>query len=252
MRVRLQVAYDGRRFRGFADQPPGVRTVAGVLKSALQKVLRLPDPVELTCAGRTDAGVHAWDQWVHIDVPEARRDDIGALARRITKLLGPEVVVRSAQPAPAGWDARHSALSRTYRYSILTTPAPDPFRAGFVWWFPSALDQRAMELACDPLVGTHDFSSFCRRQEGRSTVRHVRSAGWDQPEPALFRFEITADAFCQQMVRSIVGTLVDVGTGRTRAGEMRSILRAGDRSRAGTVAPPDGLVLWRVSYPPGE
>ncbi|MHB8465802.1 MAG: tRNA pseudouridine(38-40) synthase TruA [Acidimicrobiales bacterium] len=249
VRVRLQVAYDGRRFHGFAVQGSGVRTVGGVLAGALERILRLPAPPALTCAGRTDAGVHARDQWVHLDVPETTVTDPADLTRRLLKLLGPEVVVRSLAVAPEGWDARRSALRRTYEYSVLTTPSPDPFRAGFVWWLPGPLDLRAMQLACDAIVGEHDFSSFCRRQDGRHLVRTVRAATWTDVSEGVMRFDITADAFCQQMVRSLVGTLADVGKGKTRAGEMLTIIRARDRAAAGTVAPPDGLVLAKVDYP---
>jgi len=262
VRVRLQVAYDGRRFHGFAAQPVGVRTVAGVLAGALERVLRTPAPPVLTCAGRTDAGVHAFDQWVHADLPAAALtppSGIGPadLQRRLIKLLGPEVVVRSVSLAPPDWHARHSALTRTYRYTVLVTPEPDPFRAGFVWWVPAQLDGRAMDLACDALIGEHDFATFCRRGDrgegpAASLVRTVRCAGWSEPEPGLLRFEVTANAFCQQMVRALVGTLVEVGRGKRRAGDMLGLLRARDRAVAGAVAPPDGLVLWRVTYPAEE
>jgi tRNA pseudouridine38-40 synthase len=248
VRVRLQLAYDGRRFHGFAAQPPGVRTVAGVLAGAIEKVLRLEAPLPITCAGRTDAGVHAWGQWVHVDLPEESVGDLAGLQRRLVKLLAPEVVVRAIDTAPDGWDARFSALSRTYRYSVLTAPVPDPFRAGFVWWVPRSLDLRAMQLASDPLIGEHDFSSFCRRQEDADLTRRVLAAGWEEVEPDLLRFEITANAFCQQMVRSVVGTLIDVGDRKRRAGDVLGIINARDRGRAGTVAPPEGLLLWEVRY----
>jgi tRNA pseudouridine38-40 synthase len=250
VRVRLQIAYDGRRFHGFAPQGNGVRTVAGVLASAMARILRLPDPPSLTCAGRTDAGVHARDQWVHADVPRTAAEDLAGLQRRLVKLLGPEVVVRSVSVAPDGWDARRSALARTYRYTVLSAPVPDPFRAGFVWWHAGPLDRRAMDLASDALVGEHDFASFCRRQPDGGLVRRVMQAGWTEPGDGTLVFEITANAFCQQMVRSIVGTLVDIGSGRRRAGEMLSIVKARDRAVASTVAPPDGLSLWEVAYPP--
>ena len=225
-----------------------MRTVAGTLAGALERVLRLDD-VTLTCAGRTDAGVHAWDQWVHADIPQTTELDEAHLARRLVKLLGPEIVVRSVSRAPEGWDARHSALARTYRYDVLTAGAPDPFRAGFVWWLPGELDLRAMQLACDAFIGEHDFASFCRQKPDGTLVRRILDAGWTQPEAGLLRFEVTANAFCQQMVRSIVGTLVEVGTGRRTAGDMLGIIKAGDRSVAAPVAPPDGLTLWRVTYP---
>jgi len=250
VRVRLQIAYDGRRFHGFAAQGNGVRTVAGVLASAMARVLRLPDAPPLACAGRTDAGVHARDQWVHADLPESAAADLPGLQRRLLRLLAPEVVVRSATVAPDGWDARHTALSRTYRYTVLTTAAPDPFRTGFVWWHPGPLDRRAMDLASDALIGEHDFATFCRRQGDATLVRRVLGAAWSEPDDGTFVFEITANAFCQQMVRSLVGTLVEMGNGRRRAGEMLAIIHARDRAVAGTVAPPEGLVLWAVDYPP--
>ena len=233
VRVRLRVAYDGRGFHGFAAQTPGVRTVAGVLASAMARVLRLPDAPVLTCAGRTDAGVHARDQWVHVDVPPGAVEDLAGLRRRLLKLLAPEVVVRAVDVAPPEWDARRSAVARTYRYTVLTCDVPDPVRAGFVWWRPGALDRRAMDLACDALVGEHDFASFCRRQGDATLVRRVARAGWDDPEDGTLVFEITANAFCQQMVRALVGTLVDVGAGRRKAGEMLTILRRATAPRPG-------------------
>jgi tRNA pseudouridine38-40 synthase len=246
VRVRMQVAYDGRAFHGFAAQALGVRTVAGVLAAALERVLRLAEAPELVCAGRTDAGVHAWDQWVHADVPEGV--DTTDLHRRLVKLLAPEIVVRAVDIAPPEWHARFSARSRTYRYTVLITDVPDPFRAGLVWWHPQPLDLRAMNLACDALIGEHDFSSFCRKQGDASLVRCIHDAAWTAPSPEDLRFEVTANAFCQQMVRSLVGTLVEIGAGKRKAGEMLSIVRAADRAAAATVAPPDGLVLWQVDY----
>jgi tRNA pseudouridine38-40 synthase len=245
----MEVGYDGRGFRGFALQTGGVRTVAGVLGSAMARVLRLPAPPALTCAGRTDAGVHARANWAHVDLPESATADLPGLQRRLIKLLGPEVVVRSIGLAPNGWDARRSALTRTYRYTVLVAPVPDPLRAGFVWWHPGALNRRAMDLACDALVGEHDFSSFCRKQGDATLVRRVTGAGWSDDGDGTFVFEVRANAFCQQMVRAIVGTLVDMGTGRRKPGEMLGIIRARDRAAAGPLAPPDGLVLWAVDYP---
>jgi len=250
VRVRMEVAYDGRGFRGFAPQAGGIRTVGGVLGSAMARVLRLADPPLLTCAGRTDAGVHARANWAHADLPRSATADLPGLQRRLVKLLAPEVVVRAVGVAPEGWDARRSARARTYRYTVLTSPEPDPLRAGSVWWHPGALDRRAMDLACDAIVGEHDFSSFCRKQGDATLVRRVTGAGWCDDGNGTLVFEITANAFCQQMVRSIVGTLVDIGTGRRRAGEMLGIIRARDRAAAGPLAPPHGLVLWSVDYPP--
>ncbi|HET9692344.1 MAG TPA: tRNA pseudouridine(38-40) synthase TruA [Acidimicrobiales bacterium] len=249
VRVRMTVAYDGGGFHGFAAQP-GQRTVAGVLAAALERHLR--HAVDLTCAGRTDAGVHAWGQVVSFDA----RDDVdpAAMARAVTKALKPAVVVRSAERAPAGFDARFDATGRRYRYTVLNRSVADPFLAATSWHVERPLDLPAMRLACDPLHGEHDFASFCRRppQAGGSTVRVVRHAGWSDLGDGVLRFEIAASSFCQQMVRSVVGLLVDVGTGKRRAGEVSGVIRAATRSAAGQIAPPQGLCLWSVDYPPDD
>jgi tRNA pseudouridine38-40 synthase len=250
VRVRLLVAYDGRGFRGFADNP-GVRTVAGTLGAALERVLG--HRVELTCAGRTDAGVHARGQVVTFDAAESRLD-LEEVTSAVNALCGPELVVRHADLAPEGFDARHSACARTYRYLVVNRPEPDPFLAHLAWHVAAPLDLAAMRLGCDPLIGEHDFSSFCRRPRRRedepeaSMVRRVIDARWDALDDGVLRFEIRANAFCHQMVRSVVGTLVDVGRGRLRAGDVAGILRAEDRGAAGELAPPHGLYLWRVEY----
>ena len=252
VRVRMTVAYDGSGFHGFAPQPGGIRTVGGVLAGAVERVLRLPAPPAVTCAGRTDAGVHAWGQVAHVDLPSEGRAgplDLGDLHRRLVKLLAPAVVVREIGLAPDSWDARRSACSRSYRYRVLNRAVPDPFLHGQVWLVETPLDLPAMRLACDPLIGEHDFASFCRKDNGGSLVRRVLDAAWVDLGDGLLRFDITATSFCQQMVRAIVGTLVDVGIGRRRAGEVTGILRAADRSEAGAVAPPGGLCLWEVGYP---
>lgn len=251
VRVRLVVAYDGIPYHGFALNA-GVRTVGGTLTEAITKVLR--HPVELTCAGRTDKGVHAWGQVVSFDAP-ADGLDLDALSRSLNALCGPTVVVRDAAVVPGDFDARFSARSRRYRYRIVNRPMPDPFLVGRAWHVAPPLDLRAMELACDALIGEHDFSTFCRRPKGEgpngepvSLRRRVLEAVWIDEGDGLFRLEIEASAFCHQMVRSIVGTLVDTGLGRRRAGDMLAAIRSQDRSVAGQVAPPDGLYLWAVRY----
>jgi tRNA pseudouridine38-40 synthase len=254
-RARLLVAYDGTSFHGFARND-SVRTVAGVLVDAISKVAR--HPVELTGAGRTDAGVHSWGQVVSCDLPETT--DLEELARRVSSLLAPAVAIRSAQWAEPDFDARYSAIWRHYRYTVLNTPRPSPFLATTSWHVAPPLDVMAMRLGCDPLIGEHDFSSFCRRPKlspadraaGRvppGMVRRVLGARWLELDEGVVRFEIRATAFCHQMVRSIVGTLVDVGLGRRRAGDLRGILVAKDRSMTSPVAPPHGLCLWEVGYP---
>jgi tRNA pseudouridine38-40 synthase len=252
VRARMTVAYDGSGFHGFAPNP-GVRTVGGTLSEAIRKVTR--SPVELTCAGRTDTGVHAWGQVVSFDLP-ADRFDPPALARSLNRLLAPAIVVRDLCRAPDDFDARRSAVGRTYRYTIVNRPVADPFLARVAWHVAEPLAIDLLRLGCDPLVGEHDFSAFCRKpkQRGRerpeaSLVRHVRRAGWTDVGDGVLRFDIEADAFCHQMIRSVVGTLVDVGLARKHAGELLGILASRDRSRASALAPPHGLCLWEVAYP---
>jgi tRNA pseudouridine38-40 synthase len=249
VRARLIVAYDGSAFHGFAPNP-GVPTVGGTLREVLEKVLRYP--VEVTCAGRTDTGVHAWGQVVSFDAPADRFDPV-ALQRSINRLCGPAIVVRDAAVAPEGFDARHSATGRTYRYTIVNRPWPDPFLAHVAWHLDEPLDLDLLRLGCDPLVGEHDFSAFCRRPKRRdgaeaSLRRDVRRAGWTDQGDGVLRFEIMANAFCHQMVRSVVGTLVDVGLGKLHAGDLLGILDGRSRDAAGRLAPPQGLCLWHVDY----
>jgi tRNA pseudouridine38-40 synthase len=244
-RIRMDVAYVGTGYHGFATQP-GQKTVGGALVAAIERNLR--HTIELTCAGRTDAGVHAWAQVVTF---EARADlDPAALQRAINKTLGPGIVVRAATRVAPEFDARRSATGRRYRYTVLNRPVADPFLSATTWHVAAPLDLRVMQLACDPLYGEHDFSSFCRRPpvEGASLVRRVRFADWADLGDGMLRFEIEATSFCQQMVRAVVGTMVDMGRGRRRAGEMAAILRARNRAEAGSLAPPHGLCLWDVTY----
>lgn len=250
VRVRFTVAYDGTGFHGFAVNP-GVRTVGGVLTEALERVLR--HPVALTCAGRTDRGVHAHGQVVDFLTTEGV--DLVALRRALNSLCGPEIAVRDGELVDLGFSSRFDAVSRRYRYTVRHSETPDPFTARTAWHVKQPLDVPVLQLACDPLIGTHDFSSFCRRPrpgpagEQASLVRDVRSARWEVVDDETLRFWIEASSFCHQMVRSIVGTMVEVGLGTKRAGDVRGILEARLRSAAGAVAPPHGLTLWEVGYP---
>lgn len=249
VRVRMVVAYDGGRFRGMAENE-GVATVAGTLRAQLERVLG--HEVTLSMAGRTDAGVHAWGQVVSFDA-RVDRADPEVLARAVNRATVPAIVVREAEIASDRFDARFSARARRYRYSVLNRPVPDPFLAATTWWVPAPLDLHALWLSADGLIGSHDFSSFCRRPKGEtevSLVRRVHDARWIDLGDGLLRFEIDASSFCHQMVRSIVGTMVDMGRGRLRPGQMLSILAARDRQAAGSVAPPQGLCLWEVDYGP--
>lgn len=223
----------------------------GVLAGEMERILRRP--VELTGAGRTDAGVHAWGQVVSGDLPADT--DLDGLARRLNKLCAPDLAVRSVGWADPDFDARFSATWRQYRYHVWNDPAPNPLLADTVWHVAPRLDLPAMERATSEVIGEHDFASFCRRpkvdddQPEPSLVRIVYEASWQRVEGSpLLRFEIRGSAFCHQQVRSTVGTLVDVGLGRIPADAVPSILERRDRAAAGRVAPPDGLVLWAVGY----
>ena len=256
VRVRLVVAYDGSLFHGFALQP-GQTTVAGALKAAIDRALRAD--VTLVGAGRTDSGVHAWGQVVTFDTEE-ERFDVVKLQRSLNGALAPAIVVRAVDVVEPGFDARRSALSRRYRYTILNRETPDPFLAATTWHVPPPLALGALRLSCDPIIGEHDFSSFCRvprREPDACLVRRVDDACWIDLGGGVLRFEIEASSFCHQMVRSLVGTMVEVGRGRRTAGDMAGVLRARTRSLAGHIAPPHGLCLWSVAYPgfdsaPGE
>ena len=258
-RWRLLVSYDGGAFRGFADQP-AVPTVAGALRLALGRTARLAESPQVTCAGRTDAGVHARGQVVHVDLPPIPFDGIG-LARALNRQLAPTVVIREASAVEPDFDARRSATARTYRYLVWNGPWPDPLLAATTWHVRDPLDVRAMGAAADVLLGTHDFRSFCRRKPGTSAdepiLRRVTRARWsvDQDpetdvlcEGRLLRFEIVANAFCHQMVRSLVGSLVDVGRGQGNAATLLDRLRMNNRHRAPDPAPALGLCLVSVDY----
>ncbi len=271
-RWRLLIAYDGAAFRGFAIQPE-VPTVAGVLRQALERTARLSEPPSLTCAGRTDAGVHARGQVVHVDLPPIAFDGT-RLARVLNRQLAPAVVVRRAEKVGDDFDARRSAMARTYRYLVWNAPAPDPLLARIAWHVRDPLDLVAMRTASDVLLGRHDFRSFCRRPPGTDAavpmVRNVLRARWrvdDGPEatdaedvagcaesahPAarLLRFEISAGSFCHQMVRSLVASLVEVGRGKETTAGLLERLRAASRHMMPDPAPAAGLCLVSVEYGP--
>jgi tRNA pseudouridine38-40 synthase len=247
--IRLTLAYDGTGFHGWASQP-GVRTIEGVVGEALARLF--PQVPRLSVAGRTDAGVHASGQVASFDAPAAT--DPARVQSALNGMLAPEVVVVDARVAPAGFDARHSATGREYRYRIDTTPVPDPFTARFVWHRPGRLSTGRMRDAARLLVGEHDFASFCRAPKlPASTVRTIRTLAVSARGRRV-EIRAEADGFLHQMVRSLVGTLVAVGEGRIAAGSIDAVLRARSRAAAGPVAPPHGLCLVRVSYgrrPPG-
>jgi tRNA pseudouridine38-40 synthase len=214
-----------------------------VLESALE---RLVGPVRLSVAGRTDAGVHAEGQVASF--PSEGSVDVERIVSALNGVLAPEVVVHRAILAPAGFDARRSATAREYRYRINLGPWPDPFTPRFEWYRPGSLDLRAMHAAGRKLEGEHDFASFCRRPQGgggavRTVHRLTVSTAGDRLE-----IQVRADSFLHQMVRSIVGTLVDVGRGRIDPSRIPAILEARSRAAAGPIAPPHGLTLVKVTY----
>jgi tRNA pseudouridine38-40 synthase len=243
--IRLTLAYDGTGFRGWARQrDPSIRTIEGLVAAHLERVLR--EPVKLSAAGRTDAGVHARGQVASFITASSVEPE--RLQKALNGALAPEVVVVVASYAPEGFDARFSARAREYVYRIDEAALPDPFTARFVWHRPGRLRQGPMREAARLLVGEHDFASFCRHPgDVRSTVRELRRLTVARQGDVL-SIRAVANAFLHQMVRSLVGTLVAVGEGKLGAGAMPEILAARDRTAAGRPAPARGLILERVRY----
>ncbi len=237
---RLDLAYDGSGFHGYARQPD-LRTVQGDLERALR--LHTGD-VDTFVAGRTDKGVHATGQVVSFEGPPI---DVERVQRSLNSQLAPEIAVSNLREAAPGFHARFSATGRAYVYRINPSGVHDPLSASHTWTIDHELDVDAMNEAVEALVGEHDFASFCRRQGDAPTTRRLEWAVW-APEGDLVRLSIGASSFCHQMVRSIVAVSVEVGRGRVAASEVPSILEAKDRSRAKGAAPAHGLTLVAVSY----
>ncbi|KQV72659.1 pseudouridine synthase [Nocardioides sp. Root122] len=257
MRLRIDCAYDGADFSGWAAQP-GLRTVQGTLETALATALRVSD-VRVTVAGRTDAGVHARGQVTHLDVDHdvvvasaGRSSDppLDALARRVDGILPPDLRVRRVSEAPAGFDARFSATWRRYAYRIADAQSlADPLVRGFVLTWPRHLDVEAMNQASAPLVGLQDFAAFCKQREGATTVRTLLDLVWRRDDAGLVVGDVRADAFCHNMVRALVGSLIAVGEGRKPVGWPAEVM-AGRRRDAGVrVVHAHGLTLEEVGYP---
>ena len=250
LRVRLDIAYDGTAYAGWArqlDRP----SVQAAIEDALGTLLR-SDPPRLTVAGRTDAGVHARGQVAHVDLPPAVAGD-PLLLRRLNGLLPLDIRVRAATSAPPGFDARFSAVSRTYCYRVADRPeVVDPLRRHDVLVWPRALDLDAMQAACPPMLGVHDFAAYCRRREGATTVRGLLALDWAREADGLLVMTIEADAFCHSMVRSVVGAMLSVGEGRRTPDWPASLLGLAARATDVAVAPSRGLVLEAVAYPPDD
>ena len=238
--MRLDVAYDGTPYVGWARQP-GWPSVQGALEEALATVLRVPVP--LTVAGRTDAGVHATGQVCHGDAPSV--PDV----RRLNGVLDPSIRVLAAAEAPPGFDARFSALSRRYVYRVADAAyGALPTRRHDTAVHPRPVSLRRLQIASKPLVGLRDFAAFCRKREGATTVRTLRRLTWTRERDGVLHATLEADAFCHQMVRSLVGALLLAGDGRRETDWPAALLAGGERGRA-TVAPANGLTLVEVRYP---
>jgi tRNA pseudouridine38-40 synthase len=250
VRLRLDVAYDGTEFSGWAAQP-ALRTVQGTLEQALATVLRVPE-TRLTVAGRTDAGVHARGQVAHVDLRAGlftSDHDLDRLARRLARLLPDDVRVSRVSRAPGGFDARFSALWRRYAYRICDASArADPLARRHTLTWPRRLDHDAMTRAAEALLGEHDFAAFCRRREGATTIRTLRQLNVDRGGDTL-TFQVVADAFCHNMVRALVGCLVVVGEGQRPASWPEHVLRGLRRDPRVRVLPARGLTLEEVAYP---
>ncbi len=246
-RVRLDIAYDGTDFIGWARQP-GLRTVQGVLEDALSKVFR--EPIQLTVAGRTDAGVHAEGQVAHFDT--SGELDAEKLVHRMARFLPKDVRIKQARPAAPEFDARFSAIRRHYAYRLTTAPyGAEPLLARSVVACRSGVDVDAMRAASRKLLGLHNFAAFCRRREGATTVRELQRFDWVRDGDLLIAY-VSADAFCWSMVRSLVGAVLAVGEGRRTVEWVADLLRETERSSSVTVAPAHGLSLIGVDYPADE
>lgn len=260
IRVRLDLAYDGTDFHGWAAQP-GLRTVQGVLEEALERIIRRP--VRTVVAGRTDAGVHARGQVVHLDLTEREwigltrgREDLdpaSSLVRRLGGVLGRDgrdVMVHRVQLAPDGFDARFSALWRSYSYAISDSPLTrDPLNRRSTHWHGAPLDVELMDAEARSVLGLHDFLTFCKPREGATTIRELQQFSIHRDERGLIVARLRADAFCHNMVRALVASALQVGEGRQEAGWMAHRLSAQVRDSQTRLAPPHALVLEQVEYP---
>lgn len=236
------VEYDGTDYLGFQVQAQGA-TIQGEIERALAAVTQ--EEIRVIGAGRTDAGVHAQGQAVAFST--AWRHPVEELQRALNAVLPKGIAARELRPVAEGFHPRFDAVSREYRYTVLNQPLRSPLARRFAYYFPQLLDVAAMNKAAGVLVGGHDFAAFGRAPQGDNTVREVYQAQWTPERPFVY-FDIVANAFLYRMVRSLVGTLLSVGTGELSPAGFEEILRSADRSRAGQVAPAYGLCLMRVNY----
>lgn len=244
-RWRLDISYHGRDFSGWAAQP-GRRTVQGVLQEWIPRVLRLTEPVELVVAGRTDAGVHARGQVAHLDLPPSA--PVESLQHRLSRVLPEDLVVRRVSPAPPGFDARFAAVWRRYAYRFDDSGAPDPLAADHVLAVRDRLDVETMNAAGTLLLGLHDFAAFCKRRDGATTIRTLLELDAVRQGQQVV-CTVRADAFCHSMVRSLMGALSSVASGRRDEDWLRTVLASPQRESSVPVLPAHGLCLEEVRYP---
>ncbi|WP_320783395.1 tRNA pseudouridine(38-40) synthase TruA [Streptomyces sp. CRN 30] len=255
VRVRMDLSYDGTQFSGWAKQAGGRRTVQGEIEDALRTVTRTRDTTyELTVAGRTDAGVHARGQVAHVDLPgelwEGHREK---LLKRLAGRLPKDVRIWSLTEAPAGFDARFSAIWRRYAYRVTDHPGGvDPLLRHHVLWHDWPLDVDAMNEAARELLGEHDFAAYCKKREGATTIRTLQRLSLVRGEDGIITATVRADAFCHNMVRSLIGALLFVGDGHRPPDWPGKVLAAGVRDSAVHVVRPHGLTLEEVGYPADE
>ncbi|MGW1137083.1 tRNA pseudouridine(38-40) synthase TruA [Streptomyces zhihengii] len=254
VRVRLDLSYDGKDFSGWAKQAHGQRTVQGEIEDALRTVTRSATTYELTVAGRTDAGVHARGQVAHVDLPvEVWAEHREKLLKRLAGRLSRDVRVWSAEEAPPGFNARFSAIWRRYAYRVTDAPGGvDPLLRGHVLWHDWPLDVDAMNSAAERLVGEHDFAAYCKKREGATTIRTLQQLDWARDASGILTATVRADAFCHNMVRSLVGAMLFVGDGHRPVDWPAKVLAAGVRDSAVHVVRPHGLTLEEVGYPADE
>jgi tRNA pseudouridine38-40 synthase len=264
VRIRLDLAYDGTDFAGWAVQP-GLRTVQGTIEDGLSRLMRGVEP-RLTVAGRTDAGVHARGQVAHVDLPmrawealagRSHRDPETVMRTRLSGVLPPDIVVLGVKVAPSGFDARFSARERRYVYRVSDRPeSRDPLTRRYVFWYPRSLDVTLLREASRGLTGLRDFAPFCRSRERATTIRTLVEFSWERVESGVDEGLVTAtfraDAFCHSMVRSLVGAVLAVGDGRRDLAWLRTEAVATSRRSGIIVAPPHGLTLEEVAYPPDD
>ncbi|NJP73781.1 tRNA pseudouridine(38-40) synthase TruA [Streptomyces sp. C1-2] len=254
VRVRLDLSYDGTEFSGWAKQAGGRRTVQGEVEDALRTVTRSRETFELTVAGRTDAGVHARGQVAHVDLPrEVWAEHHGKLLKRLAGRLPRDVRVWALREAPVGFDARFSAVWRRYAYRVTDNPGGvDPLLRGHVLWHDWPLDVDAMNEAARGLLGEHDFAAYCKKREGATTIRTLQELSLARGGDGIVTATVRADAFCHNMVRSLIGALLFVGDGHRAPDWPAKVLAAGVRDSAVHVVRPHGLTLEEVGYPADE